>query len=243
MPRDWDAPAYEQISAPIAAMGLDVLQRLELNGDETVLDAGCGTGKVTAALLERLPRGRVIAVDGSPSMIEEARERLPHDRVDFAVADLTELTLPEPVDAILSTATFHWIGDHDALFTRLYEALRPGGQIVAQCGGAGNIQSVLDAIERVGGPLAEWEGPWNFQSPEATAERLQRIGFTDVRTWRTEVPVDVEEPFVYFATVMLGSHLERLPEDERDGYVQAVVAELPKPIQVDYVRLNIDARR
>jgi trans-aconitate 2-methyltransferase len=239
VPRDWDAPTYEQISAPIAAMGLDVLSRLELEGDETVLDAGCGTGKVTAALLERLPRGRVIAVDGSPSMIEQARERLPVDRVEFHVADLTELDLDEPVDHILSTATFHWIPDHDALFTRLHALLRPGGTLVAQCGGEGNIASVLEAIRRVGGPLADWEGPWNFQSPEATAARLERIGFGDVRTWRTEWPVDVEEPFTYFATVMLGSHLERLREDEREAYVQAVVAELDHPVQVDYVRLNI----
>lgn len=243
-PRDWNAPAYEQISAPLEAMGRDVLSRLELCGDETVLDAGCGTGRVTAALLERLPRGRVIAVDGSPSMVEEARRRLPAGRVEFAVADLAQLELDEPVDHVLSTATFHWIPDHDALFARLYAALKAGGTLVAQCGGEDNIAGVLEAIDRVGGPLAEWEGPWNFQSPEATEERLRRIGFSEVRAWRTEWPVDVgDDPRTYFATIMLGSHLERLPESERDAYVDAVLAELPHPIRVDYVRLNIDARR
>ena len=243
MPRDWDAPAYERMSSPQEAMGREVLERLELRGDETVLDAGCGTGRVTALLLERLPHGRVIAVDGAPSMIEQARRRLPEDRVSFQVADLVELELDEPVDAILSTATFHWIKDHDALFERMFSLLEPGGQLVSQSGGKGNIASVVEAIARAGGPLADWEGPWNYPSPEETAARLERIGFTDVRTWRTEWPVDVDEPRSYFATVMLGSHLERLPEDERDAYVDAVLAELPHPIRVDYVRLNITARR
>jgi trans-aconitate 2-methyltransferase len=246
VPRDWDAPAYEQISAPLEAMGRDVLSRLDLRGDETVLDAGCGTGRVTAALLERLPHGRVIAVDGAPSMIQEARRRLPADRVQCFVADLAELELDEPADAILSTATFHWIKDHDALFGALLAALKPGGRLVAQCGGAGNIADVLAATRCAGAAhpeLAEWEGPWYFASPEETGERLRRIGFTAVRTWRTEWPVDVDEPRTYFATVMLGSHLERLPPEHHDAFVEAVLAELPHPIRVGYVRLNIDARR
>ncbi len=147
--RDWDASAYERLSAPIEAMGRDVLSRLELDGGETVLDAGCGTGRVTAALVERLPRGRVIAVDGSPAMVAEARRRLP-DAVEVREADLLELELPEAVDAIVSTATFHWIADHDRLFARLRDALVPGGRLVAQCGGAGNV----DAVK----PASSWPG-------------------------------------------------------------------------------------
>src|SRR5919198_1797853 len=143
MARDWDASTYERLSQPLAQMGTDVLARLELDGDETVLDAGCGTGKVTAALLERLPRGRVIAVDAAPSMVQEARDKLP-ETVDVRLADLSELEI-EPVDAILSTATFHWIADHDRLFSNLYNALKPGGRLVAQCGGKGNVAAIKNA--------------------------------------------------------------------------------------------------
>ena len=124
-PRDWNAVSYERMAGPMEALGRDVLDRLELRGDERVLDAGCGTGRVTAALLERLPRGEVVAVDGSPAMVEQARERL-GERADVRVADLLELELESPVDAILSTATFHWIGDHDRLFARLRDVLVPG---------------------------------------------------------------------------------------------------------------------
>jgi trans-aconitate 2-methyltransferase len=241
-PRDWDAWSYERMSAPLEAMGRDVLDRLDLRGDERVLDAGCGTGRVTAALLERLPRGQVIAVDGSPAMVEAARERL-GDAVDLRVADLLELELDRPVDAVLSTATFHWIADHDRLFERLFAVLEPGGRIVAQCGGEGNVAAVRAAIDEVGEPaLAGWAGPWNFQSPEATAERLERIGFTEVRTWRQTVRVEPENLREYVGTVMLGSHLERVPPERRDGFVDAVLAAMPEPA-IEYVRLNLAARR
>ena len=245
MPRDWDASSYERMSAPLEAMGREVLDRLDLRGDERVLDAGCGTGRVTAALLERLPRGEVIAVDGSPAMVEAARERL-GDAVDLRVADLLELDLDPPVDAILSTATFHWIADHDRLFARLLAVLRPGGRLVAQCGGAGNIAALKAAAELVGGrepfaALGGWPGPWNFASSTETAERLRRLGYIDVWTWSHDVRVEPDDPREYLGTVALGSHLERLEPDLREPFVDAVVAELDEPV-VDYRRLNILAR-
>jgi trans-aconitate 2-methyltransferase len=245
MPRDWDATAYERMSTPLEAMGRAVLDRLELTGHETVLDVGCGTGRVTALLHERLPEGRVIAVDASPAMVEAARARLDPERSDAFVADLTELELPEPVDAILSTATFHWIADHDRLFQRLHAALKPGGQLVAQCGGAGNIRDVLESLEIASRDFPGVRGwsPWNFATPEETELRLRAAGFSDVRTWRSEWPVEVDEPRAYFTKIMLGSHLERLPEDRQEAFVDAVLAHLRDPIHVGYVRLNIDARK
>lgn len=246
-PRDWDADSYERVSAPLEAMGRDVLDRLDLRGDERVLDAGCGTGRVTAALVELLPRGEVVAVDGSPAMIEQARERLGAG-VDLRVADLPELRLEKPVDAILSTATFHWIADHDKLFARLLELLVPGGRLVAQCGGAGNVADVDRAARTVAArepyaeALASWHGPWHFASPGETASRLGRLGWVDVWTWPHEARVEPDDPHEYFTTVMLGSHLERLEEELRAPFVDAVLAELPEPVVV-YRRLNILARR
>jgi trans-aconitate 2-methyltransferase len=247
MPRDWNATSYERMSAPLEAMGRDVLDRLDLEGDERVLDAGCGTGRVTAAIIERLPRGEVVAVDGSPAMVEQARARL-GDRADVRVADLVELELDAPVDAVLSTATFHWIADHDRLFARLRDALRPGGRLVAQCGGAGNVAALDAAAKRVGArepyapALGGWAGPWNFASPAATKERLERLGWVDVWTWLHHVRVEPDDPHEYLGTVALGSHIERLDEDLRAPFIDDVLAELDEPV-VHYVRLNILARR
>ena len=245
MARDWDARTYDRVADPQARWGRAVLDRLPLTGDERVLDAGCGTGRVTELLAGRLPRGHVVALDASASMIEAARRRLaPFDgRIDFVVADLGRpLPLADPVDAILSTATFHWLADHDALFANLLAILRPPGWLVAQCGGAGNIASVQRVLAGLGDG---WLGPVHFASPLDTARRLGAAGFVDVECWLTDEPTRFEpgEPFeTFLRTVILGAHLDRLPAGERDAFVRAVADRLPEPV-IDYVRLNIVARR
>jgi trans-aconitate 2-methyltransferase len=245
-PRDWDAATYDRVAEPQTRWGTAVLDRLPLAGDETVLDAGCGSGRVTELLVERLPRGRVIALDASPSMIDEARRRLDRfgDRVAYVVADLGRpLDVPGgPVDAILSTATFHWVPDHDALFRNLAAILRPGGRLVAQCGGAGNIESVKRALATIGDG---WLGPAHYEAPMATVRRLDAAGFVDIECWLTDEPTRFEpgEPLeTFMRTVILAPNLERLPLDEHAAFVHEVASRLPEPL-IDYVRLNIVARR
>lgn len=247
MSRDWDAATYDRVSAPQAEWAERVLERLPLRGDETVLDAGCGSGRVTRMLLDRLPRGRVVAVDSAPSMVEHAREALDPRRARVLRADLTELELDDPVDAAFSNAVFHWIADHDALFARLHAALRPGGRLVAQCGGRGNVRRFHEAAMEVAEEepyaehLAGWRGPWNFAGAEETAERLERAGFTGVDTWLEPYPVAPPDPTGYLRTVCLGPHLEELPEGLRAPYVQEVSERCGR--ELDYVRLNIDAKK
>jgi trans-aconitate 2-methyltransferase len=249
--RDWDAATYDRIADPMTRWGSAVLDRLPLNGDERVLDAGCGSGRVTEQLLARLPRGHVVALDGSPAMIDAARRRLTaeSDRVTFVVADLlSPLPVEPPVDAILSTATFHWIIDHDLLFRNLAAVVLPGGMLVAQCGGAGNIATVLAAAEAVASSFGldpGWRGPWLFATPEATAERLAAAGFVEIDTWLNPEPTSLlpGEPIeTFLATVVLREHLARLSEAEGAAFVAAVAARLPRP-EIDYIRLNIVARR
>jgi trans-aconitate 2-methyltransferase len=246
-PRDWDAATYDRVAEPMTRWGTSVLDRLPLEGNEAVLDAGCGTGRVTERLADRLPDGGVIALDASPSMIDEARVRLARfgDRVDFVVADLGR-PLPlgslAPVDAILSTATFHWVPDHDALFRNLAAVLRRGGCLVAQCGGVGNIASIQAVLATIGDG---WLGDAHFETPEATERRLAAAGFVEIETWLQPEPTRFEpgEPFeTYLRTVVLGGHVARLPQSARDAFVRAVVDRLGDPV-IDYVRLNIVARR
>ena len=226
--RDWDAAGYDRVSAPQVEWALRVLERLPLRGDETVLDAGCGSGRVTQLLLERLPHGRVVAVDSAPSMVEHAREALDPERATVLQASLTELVLDEPVDAAFSNAVFHWIADHDALFARLHAALRPGGRLVAQCGGEGNVERFHRAAREVASLdpyapyLAGWQGPWHFAGAEETAARLERAGFAEVTTWLEPYPVTPPDPTGFVRVVCLGPHLERLPEQLHDSYVEAV---------------------
>src|SRR3954467_5184777 len=192
--RSWDGAAYDRLSTPMEQLGREVMERLELRGDETVLDAGCGSGRLTQLLVERLPEGRVIGVDASASMIEAARERLGAG-ADLRVGDLVGLDLGgDTVDVVFSTATFHWIADHDALFSSLRGTLRSGGRLVAQCGGAGNIASVHAAARQAADDpefrayFDGWQGPWNFATPEDTERRLRAAGFGEARCWLPASP-------------------------------------------------------
>jgi trans-aconitate 2-methyltransferase len=244
--RDWDATTYQRIALPQEEMARAVLGRLGLERGEAVLDAGCGSGRTTALLVERVPDGHVIAVDGSPSMVEQVRKVLrPQDTA--ILGDLTTLELDEEVDAVFSAAVFHWILDHEALFARMRAALREGGRLAAQCGGEGNIRAFREAGEEVARrePYSEHlqgiEGLWNYAAPEETEARLRAAGFADVRCWLEPWPVDPPEPEVFAKTVCLGAHVERLPEELRERFVADVLAAQPSPLRLDYVRLNIEA--
>jgi trans-aconitate 2-methyltransferase len=240
--RDWDGTAYERVSSPQENWARVVLDRLPLEGHETVLDAGCGSGRVTQLLLERLPEGHVVGVDGAPGMIEEARANLDPDRTTLFVADLAAMRIDEPVDAAFSNAVFHWVPDHDALFAGLAEVLKPGGRLVTDCGGRGNVAAVSAAVDEILGPQPS---PWNFAGVADTEERLRRAGFTDLDVRLRPDPArlaDEAQLLDYLGTVVLGGQLDRMPPEEHDGFVRAVAVRLPEPV-VDYVRLEITATR
>ncbi|MGH9061343.1 MAG: class I SAM-dependent methyltransferase, partial [Acidimicrobiales bacterium] len=207
----WDAATYDKVANPHVRWGRAVLDRLRLAGDEVVLDAGCGTGRVTEVLLDSFPSVRVIGLDASPDMVARAGERLAGyaDRISLVVGDLLEPLLAQlpagwsgPVDAVLSTATFHWVHDHDRLFANLAAALRPGGQLVAQCGGAGNIAAVQAAVVELGGGVDDTY----FEGPSETEARLAGAGFTDVSCWLQPEPTgfaSLAELETFLATVVL----------------------------------------
>jgi len=244
MSTPWDAHSYDVSSQPQQAWAADVLERLNgIAPDATVLDVGCGTGRVTEQLLELVPRGRVLAFDASPDMVELARARL-GDRTEVWCQDVLSLELLEPVDVVVSNAVLHWVTDHERMWRALGAALRPGGRLEIQCGGAGNIARVREVIDRVASDafpeLVGWS-PWEFAAPEVTEARLRSAGFTEMRCWLQDRPTFPEDVGPFVRTSILAAHLERLPEERREDFVTAVAAGVRLPL--DYVRLNVSALR
>jgi trans-aconitate 2-methyltransferase len=242
MATPWDARTYDASSTPQQAWASDVLARLHgIPRDATVLDVGCGTGRVTESLLAFVPGGSVLAIDASEDMVTLARSRL-GDRGKVWCQDVLDLDLAQPVDVIISTAALHWVGDHDRMWGRLAGALRPGGILEAQCGGQGNIARVREVIDRVARDafpeLVGWS-PWVFASPQETERRLRAAGFSSVRCWLADRPTYPEEIGPFVRTSILAAHLARLPKERRNAFVTAVVSGVRPPL--DYVRLNVSA--
>jgi trans-aconitate 2-methyltransferase len=256
---DWDASAYHRLAQPQFNWGQRVSARLPLQGDETVMDAGCGTGRLTAELLDRLPHGQVIAVDRSATMLREAQAYLrPRfgERVQFLQADLLKLQVSEAVDAILSTATFHWIADHPCLFRNLYRALKPGGWLEAQCGGGPNLArllqraSVLLAADPYARFFVGWAGPWEYADEGTTADRLRAAGFVEVETSLEPAPTllaNRQEYAEFLTSVIFGTHLARIPDQTlRVQFVTRLTEQAAQddpPFLLDYWRLNLRGRR
>jgi trans-aconitate 2-methyltransferase len=247
-PREWDARSYDSLPMPHVEWGRRTLTRLPLAGHETVLELGCGAGRDTAALLDRLPAGHVIGLDASEQMLAHTRERCggadgsAGGRLTLLRADLRE-PLPVPdgsVDAVFSVATLHWVPDHRAVFAELARVLRPGGRVALDYGGPGNVAEVTSALAELGRHYDEV----HFLDAEQESAALAAAGFAEF-----EVRVRPDEPFVpgehlhqFLRTICLGRHIRELESDEGEQLVAAVAERLPGGA-LHYVRTEVTATR
>jgi len=255
--REWNSAAYHRLSTPQVSWGKRVLSRLQLRGDERVLDAGCGTGRLTADLLEALPRGRVVGVDLSQNMLRSAREHLVQfgARVSLLACDLLHLPFQRAFDGIVSTAAFHWVLDHDQLFAGLRCALISGGWLEAQCGGGPNLvrlrerANALAATPKFACFFSGFHEPWLFEDAAAVAGTLRRAGFTEVETSVEPAPTVLDSAAQYeefVRNIILHRHLENIPSRDLQAEFVATLTEQAATddpaFSLDYWRLNLRGR-
>lgn len=256
--REWNSAVYHRLSAPQVNWGKKVLSRLKLRGDELVLDAGCGTGRLTADLLEALPNGRVIAVDLSQNMLNSARQHLPADfgtRLSLVACDFLHLPFKRAFEIVVSTAAFHWVLNHDQLFRNLHDVLIPGGWLEAQCGGGPNVKRLRDRANALAASpkfAAYFDGfqePWLYQDAEGGAATLRRAGFVDIETSVEAAPTVMDDAAHYrefVRNIILRRHLQNIPtEGERSAFIAELTEQAAKddpPFLLDYWRLNLRGR-
>jgi trans-aconitate 2-methyltransferase len=249
----WNAASYDTVSTVQQAWGRQVLAETALRGDETVLDAGCGTARLAELLAAAVPRGLVLAVDHSAEMLGVAASRLRGGGHPIVLlrAELMDLPLRDSVDFVFSNAVFHWVPDHQRLFRSLAAALRPGGRLVAQCGGHGNLARAHQIAFQVARQprfapwFRDWREPYVFATAEETRARLERAGFVEVSTSLVAAPTPFPTRQAYrefVATVILRSFLGALPKEDHAAFVETFVDSSPE-YHLDYVRLNLSGKK
>jgi trans-aconitate methyltransferase len=238
MSSNWDAQRYQSRFSYVWEYGIDLLDRLPLGEGHTIVDLGCGAGQLTAKIAES--GAAVIGIDQSPEMIAKARANFPN--IDFRVGEATDFSVSEPVDGLFSNAVLHWVRDAPAMAACVARALKPGGTFVLEMGGRGNIQTVLDMIFEVAGPI---ETPWFFPSVSEYATVLESAGFEVNMAVLFNRPTEVEgesgleDWLVMFASAM------NLTAEQRGGIARRLRGRMYRDGKwtLDYRRLRMIAVR
>jgi SAM-dependent methyltransferase len=240
----WDPARYQRNAGFVAALGEPLLELLAPRAGERILDLGCGDGALTQHIAAR---AEVTGVDASAEQVAAARAR----GLDAAVADGTGLAFDAVFDAVFSNAALHWMRDPDAVIAGVWRALKPGGRFVAECGGAGNVESVLRALAaalaRRGGD-AEAASPWYFPSPAEYRARLERQGFAIVSMALIPRPTRLPGTLADWLDTFAHSFLATVPP-QTQPMVKAEVEDMLRGSHldaagvwtVDYVRLRFVA--
>ncbi len=246
VPREWDAVEYDSLPLPHLEWGDRVLAALSLEGNETVVDVGCGTGRDTEKVLKRLPSGKLFAFDASEEMLKQFKLRIGDDtRVQTVKVDISKpMEIEVGANAIMSVAAFHWVSDHEVLFGNLSRIAQPGCQLVFDCGGVGNIDNIRKVVDGIIGDEYH-ERPWYFADPDSTASLLRASGFDVHEASIIPSPVQIDDPKIFarfLRYVVLGSQIDWIGPERADWLVNEVARNLEVPV-VDYVRLFVRASK
>lgn len=234
----WDGVAYDALPLPHEQWGIRTIAALDLQPNETLLDAGCGTGRDAQLALEQLPNGSLVCVDQSTTMLDQCRSRFGQDsRVRILEGDLDKVlpVEPESVDAIMSVAALHWLADHNSVWQHFFKALKPGGRIATDCGGYGNLAKTLSLVPQID-PNIKFPN-WYYANESDTEALLEAAGFVDIKVSLRPHPTPLPDKET------LATYLRTLVFREWSDEQIAKMSELITDNSLDYVRLEVRARK
>jgi trans-aconitate 2-methyltransferase len=229
----WNAEEYAQNSSNQYEWATELIPKLELRGSESLLDIGCGDGKVTHLLSTYLPRGHVVGIDSSDEMIASARQTFPHchnPNLTFLKMDARELTFREQFDVAFSNASLHWIIDHPAVLSGVYESLDKNGKLLFQMGGKGNAQDVIAVVEELISEenskpyFKNFTFPYGFYGPEEYVPWLKEAGFKPEKV--ELIPKDMKlkgkEGLLGWIKSVWLPFTDRVPQQLRESFINEI---------------------
>jgi len=241
-PAKWNAADYAANSVVQQIWARELIAKLNLRGDEHVLDVGCGDGKVTAEIARAVPRGLVTGVDASPQMIKFAKKTFPLGKIsnlEFRVMDARKIKFTRRFDVIFSNAALHWVDDHEEILRGTASVLKSGGRLVVSCGGKGNAQDVFVAL-RPEMRLKRWREffrqmptPYFFYAPEDYKKWLPKFGFKirKIKLAPKDATYEGADGFAAWLRTTWIPYVQRVPEIVGQASSLSVSGKMPDPQQ------------